>query len=106
MRTRSDGTGLSKDAGEAPSPDIESVASDVSSYAEVELLWQQLKEKRARLGEIKAQMAERRQELRRLRRQRNDADNAFMSLIRPMLVSQRGILQTSIRVLDSRVADM
>ncbi|KAL3956644.1 hypothetical protein ACCO45_009490 [Purpureocillium lilacinum] len=106
MRTRSDGTGLSKDAGEAPSPDIESVASDVSSYAEVELLWQQLKEKRARLGEIKAQMAERRHELRRLRRQRNDADNAFMSLIRPMLVSQRGILQTSIRVLDSRVADM
>ncbi|UNI22400.1 hypothetical protein JDV02_008291 [Purpureocillium takamizusanense] len=106
MRTRSDGTGLTKELGEAASQDNESAVSAVSSYAEVELLWQQLKEKRARLGEIKAQMAERREELRRLRRQRNEADNAFMSLIRPMLVSQRGMLQTSVRVLDSRIADM
>ncbi|KAJ6442249.1 hypothetical protein O9K51_05803 [Purpureocillium lavendulum] len=106
MRARSSGIALNKVSGEAASPDNESAVSDVSSYAEVELLWQQLKEKRARLGDIKTQMSQQRQELRRLRQLQNEADNAFMSVIRPMLVSQRGILHTSVRILDSRVADM
>ncbi|PNY29518.1 Uncharacterized protein TCAP_00555 [Tolypocladium capitatum] len=91
---------------EADSRDDGSLLSDASSYAEVELLWQQLKEKRAKLSDIKVQMAKRRQELRHLRRRKEDADNAFMSIIRPMLVSRRGILQTSVHLLDSRAADM
>ncbi|POR35736.1 Uncharacterized protein TPAR_04056 [Tolypocladium paradoxum] len=105
-RTRLGPTALTKLSEEVGSRDDGSVLSDASSYAEVELLWQQLKEKRAKLSDIKVQMAERRQELRHLRRRKEDADNAFMSIIRPMLVSQRGILQTSVHLLDSRAADM
>ncbi|CAM1510037.1 Fc.00g003720.m01.CDS01 [Cosmosporella sp. VM-42] len=76
------------------------------SEGEVELLWTQLKEKRAKLNEIKLQMASRRKELRDLRRKKDDADNAFMSIIRPMLVNQRGILHTPQNLLDRRLADM
>ena len=83
-----------------------SVASGVSSQGEIESLWQQLKEKRARLNEIKTQMARRRKELRDLRRKKDDADNAFMSVIRPILVNQRGLLHTSQSLLDRRLGDM
>ena len=105
-RTRLGGTAPTKLSEEVGSQDDDSVLSDASSYAEVELLWQQLKEKRAKLSDIKVQMAERRRELRHLRRRKEDADNAFMSIVRPMLVSQRGILQTSVHLLDRRAADM
>ncbi|KND92091.1 hypothetical protein TOPH_03428 [Tolypocladium ophioglossoides CBS 100239] len=105
-RMRLGGIAPTKLSEEVGSRDEGSVLSDASSYAEVELLWQQLKEKRAKLNDIKVQMAKRRQELRHLRRRKEDADNAFMSIIRPMLVSQRGILQTSFHLLDSRAADM
>ncbi|XP_044716350.1 uncharacterized protein HRG_09882 [Hirsutella rhossiliensis] len=86
--------------------DEASVVSDVSSYAEVQLLWQQLKEKRAKVGDIKQQMAKMRQELRILRRRQDEADNAFMSVIRPVLVNPWGLPPTSAQVLDSRMAAM
>lgn len=83
-----------------------SVVSDASSYAEVQLLWRQLKEKRARVGDIKQDMATMRQKLRDLRRSQNEADNAFMSVLRPMLVNQWGLPFTSARVIDHRMAAM
>lgn len=86
--------------------DDASVESDVSSEGEIELLWMQLKEKRARLNDIKAQMTQRRKELRELRRKKDDADNAFMSVIRPILVNQRGLPHGSISLLDRRLNDM
>lgn len=86
--------------------DSNSAGSDTSSEGEVELLWTQLKEKRARLNEIKAQMAIKRKQLRDLRRKKDDADNAFMGVIRPILVNQRGILHTPLNLLDRRLAEM
>lgn len=82
-----------------------SAASDVS-YAQVQLLWQQLKERRAKLGHVKRSMAKKRQELRSLRRRQDDADNALMTMLRPMLVSPRGLLHTSAQTLDSRMTAM
>lgn len=82
----------------------DSAVSDVSSYAQVQLLWQQLKEKRAKLDDIKQRMAERRQELRSLRRRQYEAENAFMSVVRPMLVHHWGLPPVSAQVLDSRMA--
>ncbi|RDA91969.1 hypothetical protein CP533_1353 [Ophiocordyceps camponoti-saundersi (nom. inval.)] len=89
------------------SDDVED-ASDVScgSSAQVQMLWQQLKQRRDKLGQVKRCMAKKRQELRCLRRQQDEADNALMSILRPMLVSQRGLLQTSAQTLDSRMAVM
>ena len=73
---------------------------------DIQTLWQQLKEKRARLIDIKIQMARRRRELRNLRRQKDATDNAFMTTIRPMLVSQRELYRTSMTVLDRRLEEM
>ncbi|KAF7559837.1 hypothetical protein G7046_g4304 [Stylonectria norvegica] len=84
-----------------------SEASDASSEGEIELLWTQLKEKRARLNEIKTQMAKKRKELRELRREKDDADNAFMGVIRPILVSQRGVSHLPPNhLLDRRLGEM
>ncbi|KPM43536.1 hypothetical protein AK830_g2988 [Neonectria ditissima] len=88
---------------EAPSISDESTAS---SEGEIEMLWTQLKDKRAKLNDMKTEMARRRRELRDLRRRKDDADNAFMSVIRPMLISQRGALHTPLSLLDRRMNDM
>ncbi|KAH7152905.1 hypothetical protein EDB81DRAFT_649013 [Dactylonectria macrodidyma] len=81
-------------------------ASSESSEGEIEMLWTQLKEKRDKLNRMKAEMAKRRKELRDLRRRKDDADNAFMSVIRPMLISQRGALHTPPNLLDRRLNEM
>ncbi|KAH6994877.1 hypothetical protein EDB80DRAFT_586386 [Ilyonectria destructans] len=83
-----------------------SVASSVSSEGEIEMLWTKLKEKRDKLNRMKTEMAKRRKELRDLRRRKDDADNAFMSVIRPMLISQRGAMHTPPNLLDRRLNDM
>lgn len=81
--------------------------SAVSSHAAVEQLWQQLKQKRAKLQEIRERMTQQRLELRDLRRRKDDADNAFMMVIRPLLVSQRSdAFLSSLKLLDSRMAAM
>ncbi|KAF7542694.1 hypothetical protein G7Z17_g11362 [Cylindrodendrum hubeiense] len=80
--------------------------SDASSEGEIEMLWTQLKEKREKLNRMKNEMAKRRKELRDLRRRKDDADNAFMSVIRPMLISQRGAMHTPPNLLDRRLNDM
>ncbi|KAH7141232.1 hypothetical protein B0J13DRAFT_445880 [Dactylonectria estremocensis] len=80
--------------------------SDASSEGEIEMLWTQLKEKRDKLNHMKAEMAKRRKELRDLRRRKDDADNAFMSVIRPMLINQRGALHTPPNLLDRRLNEM
>lgn len=81
-------------------------ASEASSIGEIEMLWTKLKEKRTQLIKMKDQMSDRRKKLRDLRRRKDDADNAFMSVIRPMLVSQRGPLHTPANLLERRFTDM
>lgn len=83
-----------------------STTSRASSLDEVETLWQQLKEKRSKLHDTKNQMAAKRVELREMRRKKDDFDNAFMSVIRPMLVNHRGLAHTSTTLLERRFREM
>lgn len=83
-----------------------SEASETSSDGEPEHLWAQLKQKRAALDILKKQMAEKRKELRELRRKKDDADGAFMSVIRPILVNQRSLSHTPSSLLDRRMLEM
>ncbi|KAK5995879.1 hypothetical protein PT974_04297 [Cladobotryum mycophilum] len=77
-----------------------------SSHGEIELLWQQLKEKRVKVKKIKVRMRIRRKELRDMRREKDAADNAFMSVVRPMLVHQGNSRHSSTDLLDSRLERM
>ncbi|UZP34497.1 hypothetical protein NXS19_002313 [Fusarium pseudograminearum] len=90
--TRGDRSHLSKDS--VPSEDT------------LELLWIKLKDQRVKLNEIKSQMAKKRKTLRELRRNRDDADNAFMGVIRPMLITHQEQLETSPVNLERRLADL
>lgn len=84
-----------------------SLVSDLSSHGEIELLWQQLKEKRARLSDIRTQMRMRRSSLRNARRHKDDAENALMGIIRPVLIRQGGGVRTSsFNLLDEKLENM
>ncbi|KAM0558196.1 hypothetical protein ACHAPJ_004880 [Fusarium lateritium] len=72
----------------------------------LEILWTKLKDQRVKLNDIKSRMAKKRKKLRDLRRQRDDADNAFMGIIRPMFVAQRGQMGTTPGTLERRLADL
>ncbi|KAF4451884.1 hypothetical protein F53441_5203 [Fusarium austroafricanum] len=90
--TRGDRSHLSKDS--APSEDT------------LELLWVKLKDQRVKLNDIKSQMAKKRKILRELRRQRDDADNDFMGVVRPMLIAQQMQIATGLGTLERRLADL
>lgn len=70
------------------------------------MLWQQLKEKRAKLGGTRAEMRSRRKELREKRRDKDAADNAFMSVVRPVLVSQGEPFHAPANLFESRLEKM
>ncbi|KAJ4216739.1 hypothetical protein NW759_009311 [Fusarium solani] len=75
----------------------------------VELLWTKLKDQRAKLNDIKSQMSRKRKRLKELRGARDQADNAFMAVIRPVLVDPNGSLPTlrgSVDRIDRRLAEM
>ncbi|KAI8713318.1 hypothetical protein NCS52_01275700 [Fusarium sp. LHS14.1] len=75
----------------------------------VEILWTKLKDQRAKLNDIKSQMSRKRKRLKELRRARDQADNAFMAIIRPVLVDPNGSLPTlrgSVDRVDRRLAEM
>ncbi|CAG7566464.1 unnamed protein product [Fusarium equiseti] len=90
--TRGDRSHVSKES--APSEDT------------LELLWTRLKDQRVKLNNLKSQMTKKRKELRELRRRRDDADNAFMGVIRPMLIAHQERLETSPVTLERRLADL
>ncbi|KAH7309471.1 hypothetical protein B0I35DRAFT_440041 [Stachybotrys elegans] len=73
---------------------------------EIERLWQSLKEKRSKLHGIKTEMSSRRRQLKKLRRERDAADNAFMGLVRPLLVNQKGSVAAHIEHINMRFAEM
>ncbi|PTB36003.1 hypothetical protein M441DRAFT_31523 [Trichoderma asperellum CBS 433.97] len=83
-----------------------SVHSDDSSHGEIEMLWQQLKEKRAKLSGTRAKMRSRRKELREKRREKDAADNAFMGVVRPVLVSQGELIDYPASLFESRLEKM
>ena len=83
---------------------------DDSGFAarRIEDLWQQMKAKRQKAHEIKSVMAQKRRALRILRRSKDDADNAFMGMIRPILVHQPGQLPCALdhRKLVEKMTEM
>ncbi|KAL7804807.1 hypothetical protein V8C44DRAFT_250011 [Trichoderma aethiopicum] len=83
-----------------------SVQSNDSSHGEIETLWQQLKEKRAKLSVTRVEMRSRRKELREKRREKDAADNAFMSIVRPVLISQGESFNAPTELLQSRLEKM
>ncbi|EFQ26102.1 uncharacterized protein GLRG_01246 [Colletotrichum graminicola M1.001] len=91
------------------------VASDASSAASVasieddgvQELWIQMKERRQRLNLIKENMTTKRKALQELRRRKDEADNTFMHMLRPILVRGRqGLPGMSNELLDKRFAEM
>ncbi|ROT41255.1 hypothetical protein SODALDRAFT_357286 [Sodiomyces alkalinus F11] len=91
-----------------PTSDTSSDIASENSEDEAQLLWVQLKEKRQRLDETKQAMAARRKQLRELRRRKDEADNAFMGLLRPLFQKSRrgGVHSTSDELLDRRFNEM
>ncbi|KAL7942964.1 hypothetical protein V8C42DRAFT_143709 [Trichoderma barbatum] len=83
-----------------------SLHSNDSSHGEIEMLWQQLKEKRAKLSGTRAEMRSRRKGLREKRREKDAADNAFMSVVRPVLISRGELFQAPSKLLESRLEKM
>ncbi|KAK2923986.1 hypothetical protein FoTM2_016143 [Fusarium oxysporum f. sp. vasinfectum] len=51
-------------------------------------------------------MAKKRKRLRELRRQRDDADNTFMGVVRPMLIAQQGQIVTGPATLERHLAEL
>ncbi|KAF9870800.1 hypothetical protein CkaCkLH20_11699 [Colletotrichum karsti] len=97
--------------GRSPVPGSESDASSVHSTATsvdlVQSLWVRMKEQRQQVNDIKQDMAGRRRHLRELRRRKDAADNAFMNMVRPILIrGQQRTLDTLDAVLDKKFADM
>ncbi|KAL7813444.1 hypothetical protein V8C26DRAFT_160486 [Trichoderma gracile] len=83
-----------------------SVQSNDSSHGEIETLWQQLKEKRAKLSGTRVKMRSRRKELREKRREKDAADNAFMSVVRPVLIRQGEPFNAPTELMQSRLEKM
>jgi len=87
----------------------ESDDSDGSDNTEdgLQALWFQLKDRRQRLNEMRQRMAIKRRELREHRRTKDEADNAFMSLVRPILIkNRRSVMSTSEDQLEKRLQEM
>ncbi|KAF9775032.1 hypothetical protein IL306_006857 [Fusarium sp. DS 682] len=72
----------------------------------LELLWVKLKDQRVKLNDIKSQMAKKRKRLRELRQKRDDADNTFMGVVRPMLVAQQGQIVADPATLERHLAHL
>lgn len=70
-----------------PGIELEAAASETESSVEdeIQIRWSQLKEQRQRLNGTKREMKGRRERLRQLRGEKDESDNAFLGLIRPML---------------------
>ncbi|OHE97418.1 hypothetical protein CORC01_07323 [Colletotrichum orchidophilum] len=87
--------------------DASSVASIASLDDGIQELWVQMKHSRQRVNLLKQDMAERRETLRHLRRRKDEADNNFMNMLRPILVKgRRGLAGISDQTLESRFAEM
>ena len=74
--------------GSSSSSDTESVHN--SSDSRLPLLWTRLQEQRQRIRSLRKAMSEQRREIQRLRRKKDDADNAFMGTLRPHLATTNG----------------
>ncbi|KAK3325339.1 hypothetical protein B0H66DRAFT_599503 [Apodospora peruviana] len=64
--------------------------NSVSSAAERQQLWDKLDGQRRKVNRLRADLAGKRKGVRHLRRQKDEADNAFMQIIRPHLTSSKG----------------
>ncbi|RTE78063.1 hypothetical protein BHE90_007444 [Fusarium euwallaceae] len=89
------------DTNKSDAPNVSAPPEDA-----VEQLWTKLKAQRAILNDIKSQMSRKRKRLQELRRARDQADNAFMGIIRPVLVNPNGSLETLRGNVDRRLAEM
>jgi len=80
--------------------------SDSNSDIEIEDLWREMKSKRNQVKDLKSQMAHKRRELKASRRKKNNADNAFMNFVRPIMVNQASLQHASKSALDERMSEM
>ncbi|KAI9155235.1 hypothetical protein HJFPF1_07816 [Paramyrothecium foliicola] len=95
--------GLAVPAGRA------AISSPTVSPEEIEGIWQALKQKRDKLIDLRMKMANVRKELGQSRRKKDGADNAFMSMVRPLLVNlfnQQDLLHVSVGLFERRWMDM
>ncbi|KFA61527.1 hypothetical protein S40285_08940 [Stachybotrys chlorohalonatus IBT 40285] len=81
-------------------------SSGTSTGGDVERLWKLLEEKRRKNHLTKVEMGRLRGQLRAARGRVDQADNAFMAFVRPLLVRQRGFSNASRDTLNRLVADM
>ncbi|VUC33575.1 unnamed protein product [Clonostachys rosea] len=89
--------------------DALSEASDESyssSHADFEEQWRLLNQKRKRVRDLKAIMAEKRRSLKTLRQQKTNADNAFMSAMRPLMVDKTALQNEAASQLNTRMEEM
>lgn len=84
----------------------ESITSSQGFDRGVGALWRELKVRRRRLRDLKDTMAQKRSNLKALRPKMYEADNAFMSAIRPTLVNKGTLRQTPMEEVDRRFAEM
>ncbi|KAL6863228.1 hypothetical protein ACO1O0_003473 [Amphichorda felina] len=83
-----------------------STASDDRFGSEVESLWRELKQRRLKVRDLRDSMAQKRSELRFIRPKIYEADNAFMSAIRPTLVNRGSLRQVSMEQVERRFAEV
>lgn len=81
-------------------------SSSSSSEVEIEDLWRRMKSKRSQMSDFKSQMAQMRKRLKDVRGRKNAADNAFMSLVRPVMVHKASLQSTSASDLEQRMLEM
>ncbi|KHO00537.1 uncharacterized protein MAM_01315 [Metarhizium album ARSEF 1941] len=107
-RVRRHETYMEAPSDHSESGDGRSQSSAVSSRnVFLEHSWQKFQQKRAEVKKLKHYTTTIRQEQRNLRRRMDDAGNAFVAVLRPLLVSQRSeILSSSLEDLDRRWAAM
>jgi hypothetical protein len=74
--------------------------------AAVQNLWFQLKDSRQRLNDVRTRMATKRRQLRELRRWKDEADNAFMALLRPILAKSRRGPGSADDLVEKRLLEM
>ena len=72
----------------------------------VETLWTKLKEKRAEVDGIRSHMARTRRDMQVARRKKDDTDNDFMRLIRPLWINMRDTLGKFPDALERRLMEM
>ena len=89
---------------DSPSSSDESIASNDSFESEVGALWRELKKRQRRVEYFRNNLAQKLSELKFLRPKIYEADNAFMSGIRPIFLNRGSLRQVSLEQVEERLS--